>query len=304
LRHFRDRLFWETEKIAVSNYNVQDLSIPIALSLQTYVFCAPIPRNTLHSNMKLVHRIVGEGQALVILHGLFGSGDNWLTVSKLLSEKHQLILIDQRNHGRSPHSQDWNYDCMADDLYELIQDLNLQNPILMGHSMGGKTVMQFAIRYPQVASKIIVVDISPKPYPLHHQTILEGLLNVQLANITSRQEAEAQMTPFIEQSDVRQFLLKNLYRLDSGQFAWRINLPLIVEKIAEVGVGQSSATPIITPTLFVRGQLSNYIKDSDWPAMQQLFPNSELVTVADAGHWVQAEQPVNFVAAVKPFIES
>ncbi len=185
---------------------------------------------------------------------------------------------------------------------QLIQNLNkIENSSLHFTEFSGHGAELAKLAISQRASKIIVVDIAPKPYPLHHQTILEGLLNVQLANIASRQEAEAQMTPFIEQSDVRQFLLKNLYRLDSGQFAWRINLPLIVEKIAEVGVGQTSASPILTPTLFVRGQLSNYIKDTDWPAMQALFPNSELLTVADAGHWVQAEKPVEFVEAVVNF---
>lgn len=252
--------------------------------------------------MKLAYRTIGEGQPLVILHGLFGSGDNWLTISKILSDRHQIFLIDQRNHGRSPHSEEWNYEAMTADLYEFLQEHNLQNPILIGHSMGGKTVMQFAIQYPNVAKKIVVVDIAPKPYPPHHQDVLAGLHAVDLANIKSRNEAEAAMATAIKEADVRQFLLKNLYRDDNGQFAWRINLPLMTQKIEEIGVAQSSPSPVQTPALFVRGALSRYIKDADLELIKHLFPNSELKTIENAGHWVQAEKPAEFVQAVQPFL--
>ncbi|SFC50903.1 Pimeloyl-ACP methyl ester carboxylesterase [Flexibacter flexilis DSM 6793] len=252
--------------------------------------------------MKLAYRTIGEGQPLVILHGLFGSGDNWLTISKVLSDRHQIFLVDQRNHGRSPHSDEWTYKAMADDLYAFLQEHNLQNPILIGHSMGGKTVMQFAITYPNVARKIVVVDIAPKLYPPHHQDVLAGLHAVDLANITSRNDAEAAMATAIKEADVRQFLLKNLYRNENGQFAWRVNLPLITQKIEEIGVTQTSPTPVQIPALFVRGALSKYIKDADLALIQNLFPNSELKTIEGAGHWVQAEKPAEFVQAVQPFL--
>lgn len=252
--------------------------------------------------MELSFRTLGEGKPLIILHGLFGSGDNWLTVSKTLSQNHQLFLLDQRNHGRSGHSSEWNYTVMAEDLHEFIQKHQLHRPILIGHSMGGKTVMEFSIKYPDVASKIVVVDIAPKAYPLHHQSILEGLKNVQLSELKSRQEADEQLANYIPEGDVRQFLLKNLYRDEQGKFAWRINLSVISDKIAEVGVAQQSENAINTPALFMRGALSNYVKDSDWQNIQHLFPNSSLATIADSGHWVQAEQPSAFIEALQPFL--
>ncbi|MBC7387802.1 MAG: alpha/beta fold hydrolase [Opitutaceae bacterium] len=253
--------------------------------------------------MKLNFRQAGEGKPLIILHGLFGSGDNWVTVTKPLAEHYHVYVLDQRNHGRSPHSPVHSYLSMADDLLEFISDNKIENPYILGHSMGGKTAMQLALNHSDKLEKLVVVDISPRYYKPHHQDVISGLSAVDLENIKSREEAETAMLPYLAELGVRQFLLKNLYRSESGGFAWRMNLDAIVGQIENIGM-ENKGVPFTKPTLFLRGENSNYIQEKDHEIIKNLFPNSNIQTIAGAGHWVQAEKPREFVEAVVTFLNS
>lgn len=251
--------------------------------------------------MQLYFREAGQGQPLIILHGLFGSSDNWFTVTKPLAEKYHVYLIDQRNHGRSPHATEHTYQTMSDDILGFIREHHIDNPIVLGHSMGGKTAMHLALNHAHVVQKLIVVDISPRYYPPHHQSVIAGLKAIDLKTLTSREQADSVMASHISEIGERQFLLKNLYRNESGGFAWRMNLESIVGQIENIGE-ESKGSPFSKPTLFLRGEKSNYIQPKDTELIGQLFPNHQLETIMGAGHWVQAEKPIEFVGAVAKFI--
>lgn len=255
--------------------------------------------------MNLFYRQVGEGQPIIILHGIFGSCDNWLTTSKSIADKgYTIYAIDQRNHGRSPHSDVFDYEALAADLMEFIEMHQIHQPILMGHSMGGKTVMNFAMRYPNTFSKLVIVDMATKFYPIHHSQILKGLATIDLANLKTRNEADEILSRFEPSLGVRQFLLKNLYKNESSQFDWRINLPVISNNIALVGNAVPDLRVVTEPTLFMRGQKSNYVLDRDIPDIQKLFSNAVFDTVEGAGHWIQAEQPEGFLKSLITFLEN
>ncbi|QHT68133.1 alpha/beta fold hydrolase [Rhodocytophaga rosea] len=255
--------------------------------------------------MQLYHKQVGEsGAPIIVLHGLFGSSDNWQAIGKALSEEYKVFMIDQRNHGRSPRSHEFTYEAMSEDLLEFIGQHNLIMPVIIGHSMGGKTAMKFAIQYPDLFSKLVVVDISPKYYPVHHGSILEGLKSINLQQLSSRQEADEQLARHEPHPTVRQFLLKNLHRTDQGTFDWRINLPVLDEQIENVGEALSDEKSIDNPTLFLNGERSDYIKAEDRTFIRKIFTKAEFITVRNAGHWVHAEKPDEFVSIVRQFIKS
>jgi len=245
--------------------------------------------------MKLFFRKFGEGEPLIILHGVFGSSDNWLTIAKRLSEKNTVFIVDARNHGLSPHSDEFNFDVMSADLFELIVDNNIINPILIGHSMGGKTVMTFENLYPDKAKKIVVVDIGPKAYPVHHTKIFEALFSINLNEIHSRQDADQKLSNLITYNPTKQFLLKNLYRKTDSEFGWRFNLQSLHNNIENIGISQLNNSPSLKPALFIRGEKSNYILDEDWNGIIKLFPQAVLCTVSEAGHWVHADNPDGFI---------
>lgn len=250
--------------------------------------------------MELFFREFGSGKPLVILHGLFGFSDNWQMHAKKFSEYYRVILVDLRNHGHSPWSDDFSYQNMVEDLFELFNKLDLSDVILLGHSMGGKVAMHFAQSHPDILDKIIVVDMGVKQYPLHHQHILKAFDSIDLENITARSEAERILSSFIESKGVVQFLLKNLYWRDKGKLAWRVNFKVLEASMPEI----LSALPckeVLIPTLFIRGALSDYILDSDIEEIENFFPDSQLVTINNAGHWVHAEAPEEFTDAVLSF---
>ncbi|MFC5270632.1 alpha/beta fold hydrolase [Adhaeribacter terreus] len=254
--------------------------------------------------MKLHFRTLGEGQPFVIMHGLFGTSDNWQTLGKRFSETHKVYLVDMRNHGRTEHSHEFNYQLMADDILEFVKQENLQNPIIMGHSMGGKAAMNFALQNPEMLERLIVVDIAPKAYPVHHDQIIEGLKSVDLANLKSRNDADEQLKAYIDEPDVRMFLMKNLYRKEDNSFAWRVNLKAVDENIEKMGSEITSDSPFLKPTLFIRGGRSKYIKPQDeFDSICHLFPNVEIETIEEAGHWVHAEAPDKFYDIVMNFLK-
>ncbi|TAF67782.1 MAG: alpha/beta fold hydrolase [Cytophagales bacterium] len=254
----------------------------------------------------LFFRVQGEGKPLIILHGLFGTADNWQTIAKVLSQQFTVYTIDQRNHGRSFRSPIWHYEAMAEDLQLFIEKHQIENPHLIGHSMGGKTLMCYTAQYAKTPfDKLIIVDIAPRYYPIHHQTILAGLNAIPLSQIQSRQEADQILTQYIKEGDTRQFLLKNLYRDEQNQFQWRMNLPVIAQNIEKVGEAlpeKYHALATERPTLFIRGEKSDYIQEKDFTLIQQAYPNVQIVTIENAGHWVHAEQPQTFIQTVLSFL--
>lgn len=251
--------------------------------------------------MKLHYRTIGEGKPLFILHGLFGSSDNWQTLGKKWAEKHKVIFVDQRNHGRSPWSDDFNYDLMVEDFYELVTDLGETKINLLGHSMGGKTAIGFSAKYPELVDKLMVADISHKEYPMHHDQIIDGLKSLDLNSIKSRGQADKELSQFIQEIGVRQFLLKNLYWVEKGKLGWRINVPVLGERIYDI-IAEIKFDTIETDTLFIRGGKSNYILESDYPELKLKFPNSRIESISESGHWVHAEAPYRFFELIDQFI--
>lgn len=253
--------------------------------------------------MDLFFRETGHGQPLLILHGLFGSSDNWMSIAKALQEHYTCIIPDLRNHGQSPKSEEWDYRVMVEDLLELIQKLGLNSTYMLGHSMGGKLAMEFSLFNPSYISKLVVADISPRHYPVHHQTILEGLSSLDLGELKSRKEADEILSSSVPEFGVRAFLLKNLGRDDEGKFEWKLNLDVISRNIEEVGISVSDGLEFDHPTLFMRGERSKYVSDQDFENAKSIFPDSELVTIPDAGHWLHAEKPVEFVKELRKFLD-
>lgn len=251
--------------------------------------------------MKLNYKREGDGEPLIIIHGLFGSLDNWQTLGKKFAEDFDTILVDQRNHGHSPHSDDFDYDFMAADLIELIEDLKLEQVNIIGHSMGGKTTMRAAQLRPDLLNKIVIVDIGPKGYPMHHDTILDGLHAIDFKTVNSRGKANEVISQYIEDEGVKQFLLKNLYWKEKGVLDWRINLPVITANMEKI-IEQLPPDEVNTPTLFIRGEKSNYIVEDDYTDIFMQFPNSDIETIYNAGHWIHAENPYDFYNLVIDFL--
>jgi len=251
----------------------------------------------LHSN------IIGEGKPFIILHGFLGMGDNWKTLAKQFSELNfEIHLIDQRNHGRSFHSEDFDYELMAEDLKLYCDTNNLNNVVLLGHSMGGKTAMLFATKYPDLVNKLIVADISPRYYPIHHDAILEGLSSLDFSELKSRSEADKVLSNYVSETGIRMFLLKNLYWVEKGKLGLRINLEDLKENVSEVGEALPIHATFNKDTLFLRGDRSEYIGDADEAIIHRHFPNSEITTISNAGHWLHAENPKDFYDTVINFV--
>ncbi|MFD2719118.1 alpha/beta fold hydrolase [Hymenobacter monticola] len=257
--------------------------------------------------MPLLHHLdQGQGRPLVILHGLFGTLDNWQSLARRWATEAgmRVVSVDLRNHGRSFHSNEHTYDLMAQDVLELFDYLQLgPDTVLMGHSMGGKVAMRLALDNPERLAKLIVVDIAPRFSNMEHQDdIVAGLQAVDFSTCTNRQEADAALAKHIRSVGVRQFLLKNLYRREDNTFAWRINLPVLAAQLAAIGEETISKAPFLKPALFIRGGKSDYITAEDkLTGIPALFPNSQVATVVDAGHWVHAEKPEEVFELVKAF---
>ncbi|MFT4662605.1 MAG: esterase [Patiriisocius sp.] len=252
--------------------------------------------------MLLNYKKYGEGEPLFIIHGVFGMLDNWQSLGKQWSDDFEIYLIDARNHGRSDHSETMTFEEMADDLKELLDHLGLEKMNLLGHSMGGKIAMKFAMLYPQLIEKLMVIDIGPKSYPMHHQGILKGLELLNFENYNSRKEVDSDLSKYVTDPGVRQFLLKNLYWKEKGKLALRMNLPVISENMINIidTVGYDS---IDSPTLFVRGLLSDYIVDEDIDSIHIQFTDSEIVDVPNAGHWIHAQQPLMLHQIILDFLK-
>jgi esterase len=252
--------------------------------------------------MRLHFRAFGNGDPLIILHGVFGSGDNWQTVAKDLALRNKVYLVDLRNHGQSPHSDQFDYDHMVEDLIILMRQEKINRAHFMGHSMGGKVAMSLAARYPDKVDKLIVVDISPREYPLHHGVIFDGFRSLDLPNITSRREAEEQLANVIKDEDTRLFILKNLTRDKEGKFVWKLNVDAIEANADKIGAPLQEEDWFNGHVLFIAGGRSKYITEADHPLIRKHFPNAIVKTVPMAGHWVHAEQPRALLKLVEGFL--
>lgn len=253
--------------------------------------------------MTLHSQILGKGEPFVILHGFLGMSDNWKTLGTRWAEDgYEVHLLDQRNHGRSFHSDEFSYEVMAEDLKNYCDEHNLKKIILLGHSMGGKVAMQFAVTYPEMVSKLIIADIGPKAYPQHHQDILKALSQLDFSEIKSRGEAEDILSEYIKDQGTRLFLLKNLYRKSKTELGLRINLPILSEKIEEVGVALPENAFYKGDTLFLKGEKSGYIESMDEMLIKKHFPEAKIETISKAGHWLHAENPQEFYDNVMNFL--
>lgn len=254
--------------------------------------------------MKLHFQIQGEGQGqtVVVLHGLFGSLDNWRGIAKQLALNVKVVTVDLRNHGRSPHDPQLNYAAMAADIAELITDLKLGVIDIIGHSIGGKVAMELAHLYPQLIRKLMVIDMAPKPYPDRHSDIFNALLALDLSQYAKRSEVDAALALTISDKAIRQFLLMNLVTDETG-LSWRINLAALSANYDQLLEAVCKNTVISTPTCFVRGGLSDYIDNDDIESIQQQFINSQVETIEGVGHWVHAESPQAFLTTAKLFFD-
>ena len=265
--------------------------------------------------MKLFYRKYGEGPPLIILHGLFGSSDNWMTIAKSLGDTFTVYLPDQRNHGQSPHSDIEDYDSMRDDLFELAGDLKLKKFFLAGHSMGGKTAISFALNWPEMINGLLIADISPfinentkRSASREHLEILQAMLSVKLSEITSRKEVETILLGKTSSERTRGFILKNLLRTNENKFAWKINISSILnnlEKIvAEIDVSQYTNLQITGfPVIFLKGKDSDYLPHDDFKNIQKVFPAAEFVEVPGSGHWIHTDRPDEVIRNIKRLIE-
>jgi esterase len=264
--------------------------------------------------MKLFYRKYGNGPSLIILHGLYGSSDNWVTIAKNLSQYYTVYLPDQRNHGQSPHDSIHDYDAMRDDLFELARDLRLKKFFLSGHSMGGKTATSFTIKWPEMINGLLIADISPfnnenlnLSIYNQHLTILKTILSVDLTLISSRAEAESLLKEMIPSDNVRGFILKNLQRISGNKFGWKLNAASLLNNLHKImeGIdpGPESAQQISGfPVIFLKGADSDYLPEKDYTNIRKVFPAAEFIEASNAGHWIHADRPDEVIINLKKLL--
>ncbi|GLU42629.1 alpha/beta fold hydrolase [Allomuricauda sp. NBRC 101325] len=256
--------------------------------------------------MELLHsKILGEGKPFIILHGFLGMSDNWKTLGSEYAEQgYQVHLVDQRNHGKSFHSPDFDYELLAQDAINYMDHHGIKSAYVLGHSMGGKTAMQVATSHPERVKKLIVADIAPKFYPPHHDFIFNGLSKLNFDEISNRREADEELAKHIKDMGIRMFLLKNLYWEEQGKLGFRFNYEILKEKMGEIGENIAPTAIYEGPSLFLRGDRSEYIMPNDYPEIKRHFPNSEIETIDKAGHWLHAENPKQFFEKSLRFLNS
>lgn len=249
--------------------------------------------NTPSSSLTLHTDSIGNGPDLVILHGLFGSGENWRNQARKLAARYTVHSMDARNHGDSPHHPAMSYPLMANDVIATCQQLNLQRIHLLGHSMGGKTAMQVSLQMPDLIDQLIIVDIGPQQYPPHHDRILQGMKSLQQTSCDSRSAADAHLQTYVEDKTVRAFLLKNLQRTDTGDYRLKINVDAIASGYPSISaaVEADKNTSYDAPVLFIKGATSDYLRAEDRQSVMSIFPQARLKTIDGAGHWPHSEKP-------------
>jgi len=240
-------------------------------------------------------KILGQGKPLVILHGLLGMGDNWITLGrKYTAQGFQAHLVDQRNHGKSFHSDEMTYEEMVQDLLHYFETHQITQAHIIGHSMGGKTAMNFALKYPGLVNKLIIVDIAPKYYAPHHHFLFDAIKSINLSKYHSRKEISDALSKQIENHAILQFILKNLGRNKTGIFFWKANMPVLEMALEDFGAALPPHTIIKNDTLFIKGEKSPYILKEDFSLIKAHFPKSDIITIPHSSHWVHAQQPEIF----------
>lgn len=255
-----------------------------------------------YQTMQLHFKESGQGRAVILLHGLFGSGENWHPIALRLAEKFHIFALDHRNHGQSPHSAEMDYLLMAGDVNRFMAVRGLETAAVVGHSMGGKTAMQFALQFPQRVEKLVVADMAPRAYVPVHDKIFAALLALDLPSFQTRPQIEETLAPKIPNLVLRQFLLKNLGRDATGKLFWKINLRGLAENYLKLGEPISALATFVKPTLFIRGGKSKYIRAEDEPHIRELFPQAQIQTISSAGHWVHADAPTEFLRRLLEFL--
>jgi pimeloyl-ACP methyl ester carboxylesterase len=254
--------------------------------------------------MELLHStILGKGDPLIVLHGYFGMSDNWKALGNKFAKNFEVHLIDQRNHGRSFHSNEFDYELLVEDLLFYVENYKLKNINILGHSMGGKVAMLFAVTYPDLVSKLLVADIAPKYYQPHHEHILAALNAVNFSIQNTRQKVEEILNIYIQEPGIIQFMLKNVFWRTKDQLDFRFNLAALTIHNSEVGEALPSFTHFDKPTLFLKGENSNYITVEDIPLIEAHFSTTTIVTITNAGHWLHAENPTQFYNEVIRFLK-
>ncbi len=255
--------------------------------------------------MKLFFREFGHGPPVIILHGLFGQSDNWVTVGRRIADQFHVYIPDQRNHGQSPHTAVHSFPAMADDLAEFIEDHQIENPFLIGHSMGGKVAMTYALENPGKVQKLVIVDISPRKYPerITHTQIISQMMGIDLEKIKTRGEVGKILDLTIPEPRVRMFILKNLYYKIDGSLAWRLNLATINQSMDLLFDGIRSENQYKGPALFIRGGKSDYVPDADIPLIESMFPGATIKTISGASHWLHADAPEELCILLSGFLE-
>lgn len=254
--------------------------------------------------MKLFYRHFGQGSPVIVLHGLFGQSDNWLSIGKRLAEHFSVFIPDMRNHGQSAHSSSLSYQAMSDDILEFIDENNIVNPIIIGHSMGGKAAMHFTLEHPHLVKKLAVIDISLRKYPERriHTHIVSTMLSLTLSSFTTRQEVEKALIEKIDNERIRMFILKNLYYKHHGKLAWRLNLDAINNSLDMLFDAVDVPGTFDKEVLFVRGEKSDYIPDEDVGLIKRSFPKAEIKTISGATHWVHADAPDELFGILAEFL--
>jgi esterase len=267
--------------------------------------------------VKLFYRKFGVGDPVIILHGLYGSSDNWITIGRALSEQFEVWMPDLRNHGRSPHSSKHTYEDMQNDLVEFMNEHEIEKATLIGHSMGGKAVMHFSMNHPERISHMIVIDIAPKSYlfslelesdTLNHKTIMEAMMDLNFEGVKHREELDELLSKNIRSIKIRQFLLKNVKRNEDKSFGWSLNIEALYENLEHILDGTSLSGANLGegitnfPVLFIKGANSDYITEEDKEKIQEVFPYAEFQTILNAGHWLHAEQPDELLRTLINFI--
>ena len=254
--------------------------------------------------MILHSKILGDSNKhILILHGFLGSGDNWISIGKKLNSiGYTIHLIDQRNHGRSFHHEKFDYEIMCEDLFNYIRHHNIEDSILIGHSMGGKTAMNFSLIHSKLVSKLIVLDSSPRGYPVLHQNIIDSLKEIDFSVFVTRKEIDIELRKSINHEGLRNFLMKNIYRMNDGKLNFRFNLKSLSENIGRIGQKIESDTNFNREVIFIKGETSDYINESDKIMINNLFPNAKFYKIPNAGHWLHVDNPTDFISVLLSLI--
>jgi len=269
--------------------------------------------------MKLFFQKIGHGPTMIILHGLYGSSDNWISIARRLADIYTVYLVDQRNHGKSPHQSMHSYPLMAQDINELMVSEGIENSVFIGHSMGGKVAMQFSILYPEKVSALIIVDIGPagyaeidnySPQVITHLNIMNAMLSIDFSKFTSRVEIERELAQMITDIHVRQFIMKNVQRDAENNFRWKLNLGALSKALpaimGPISIDKNNVRSKLCnfPVLFIKGERSNYITQEQILLIKEYFPKALIESISDAGHWVHADKPETFVKMVEEFLRT